>query len=254
MRLPAPLLLLATALVATTVPLALRSANGAEPTPAGTAASAGVRPFPTVSVSGTTELAVAPDEAWIHLRVESFFATMESSVADNDKRMSSILTTLKAAGIAPADLATEAMTLAETDHYEDGQKKIHGWQISRSLTARVRDLDKLERLLQSVIKAGATNIDGVRFAHSQINDKKAEARASAMKAARDKAELMASALGQHVGKALTIREGGAGAVPFATNVYANEVLNQGGTPLSGETIAAGRIRVEVSVDVEFELL
>lgn len=247
MRLSSTALVAALAL-AVTAPLDLRSAIGAEPVGG---ATTGSRPAPTISVSGTTELAVAPDEAWIHLRVESFFPTMRASVGDNDTRIAAVLKALAAAGIGPADLATEAMSLAETDRFEDAGRKTHGWQISRAVTARVRDLATLERTLQDIIAAGATHIDRVVFSHSKLADKKADARDAAMRAARDKAERMAGALGQHVGKAVVIREGGVGG---SSPTYANAILNEGGTPLSGATIAAGRIRVDVSVDVDFELL
>ncbi|MCC6625068.1 MAG: SIMPL domain-containing protein [Deltaproteobacteria bacterium] len=251
-----PIHVLTAAVLALALPLtlALPSAS-ADPSPAGASPVPAARPFPTIAVTGTTELALAPDEAWVHVGVETFLPTMERAVEDNDRRIAAVIAALKDAGIQSADLTTTMMSLAETDRFEGADRRTHGFQVSRSLVARVRDLGKLERLLQSIVKAGATHLREVRFSHSKLADKKAEARTAAMKAARDKAALMAGALGQQVGRAVVIREAGAGpAFASGGNSYANEVLNIGGAVVDGPTIAAGRIRIEVSVAVDFELL
>lgn len=243
----APIVALALAL-----PFALRSASA---DPSGPLSTTGPRPFPTIAVTGTTELALAPDEAWVHVGVETFLPTMERAVEDNDRRIAAVITAIKNTGVQPADLTTTTMSLAETDRYEPGDRRVHGFQVTRSLVARVRDLPRLERLLQAILEAGATHLREVRFSHSQLADKKAAARTAAMKAARDKADLMAGAIGQRVGRAVSIRESGAGpAFAAGANSYANEVLNVGGTVVDGPTIAAGRIRIEVSVAVDFELM
>jgi len=247
---PIHLALVAFALAAVAVPLGLDHAT-AQPAPAAAAAE---RPFPTITVEGTTELTIAPDEAWVHLGVTSFFTVLEKSVADNDRRITAVLSALEAQGIAAADIATQQMSLAETDRYESDQRRTHGWQVQRQLVARVRDLDKLEGLLQRVIGAGATNIDEVRFSHSQLTSKKADARVAAMKAARDKAEAMAGALGQKIGRAISIDEVSAFAGPIGQSTYGNTMMNAGGQVLDAATVVAGRIAVNVSVGVRFELL
>ena len=85
-------------------------------------------------MTGTTELAIAPDEAWVHLGVETFLPTMDAAVSDNDKRMSAVIAALKLAGVAASDLTTEIMNLAETDRYQAGAQA-HGWQVRRALVA-----------------------------------------------------------------------------------------------------------------------
>jgi len=247
------------AIVALTLPalaIALPFALGdAVADPPATASSAAQRPFPTIAVTGTTELALAPDEAWVHVGVVTFLPTVDRAVADNDKRIAAVLAALRAAGVQPADLTTTHMSLAETERYHPGEVRERGFQVSRSLVARVRDLGKLEGILQAVVKAGATQLHEVRLSHSSLGEKKAEARTAAMKAARAKAEAMAAALGQSVGRAVAIREAGAGpAFASGAGSYANETLNFGGQVLDAQTIAAGRIRIEITVSVELELL
>jgi uncharacterized protein len=238
------------------VACAVTSSGGSPPAMAedsSSAAELAKRPFPLITVSGTSELAIAPDEAWVHLGVESFFPTMESSVSDNDKRIKALLDTLRQGGIDAADIATTLMSLAETERYEDANRRVRGWQISRSLVARVRHLDRLETLLQALVRAGATHLRDVHFTHSQLAAKKGEARVAATQAARAKAAAMAAAIGQTIGHAVTVREVGQGRRAATFSDYSNAVVNAGGTPLEGQTIAAGRVRVEVEVEAAFEL-
>jgi len=212
------------------------------------------RPFATLRVEGTSEIALAPDEAWIRFGVTSFLTTLDEAVADNDRRMSAALEAARRAGVPASDIASEAMSLAETERFESGNVRRRGVEVRREANLRIRDLGKLEDLLMELMRAGVSHIHHVRFHHSDLTAKKAEARLEAVAAARAKARAMARALGQDIGRAVTIEEGLHGHAAPTAATYANVVRNEGGVALDGATIVAGRISVTMGVRVTFELL
>ncbi|TNF24002.1 MAG: DUF541 domain-containing protein [Deltaproteobacteria bacterium] len=210
------------------------------------------RPFPTLSVSGVAEVSIAPDEAWLHLGVDSFFSDLDAAVEDNDERIKSVMKVLHDAGLSGKNLQTDIMSLDETTRYV-AKVELRGYQVRRNITARVTDLGKVESLLQALVRSGVTRIDSVRFSHTQLAAKKAEARVEALKAARQKAEAMATALGQRVDKAVTVTEGYPGVSTISQPTYTNFVVNAGGASVDGDTFASGRIQIAVQVSAVFEL-
>jgi len=228
-----------------------------QPTPAARADTAEApreapRPFPTLSVSGVAQVSIAPNEAWLHLGVDSFFSEMDAAVADNNERIKSVLRVLRDAGLTGENLQTDIMSLSETDRYVANVKH-HGFQVQRNITARVTDLEKVEALLLDLMRSGVTRIDSVKFSHTELSSKKAEARVQALQAARKKAEAMAGALGQRVEGAITVTEGYPGVSSIQQPTYTNMVVNAGGTSVDGDTFASGRILINVQVSAVFEL-
>lgn len=255
---------LASALVAVTVtPLLWRaepSRAGDPPAPASTTN----RPFPELSVSATVDVRVAPDEVWLHLGVESFKPTLREAVADTDQRMAAALKVLKDGGVAADDIATEYVWLTASTQYDKTRGgDVHGFQATRRFVARVRRIETVEDLLKASLEAGVTNVYDVNFTNTTIAKFKEEARNRAVVEARTKAQGMAAAIGQSIGRAVALSDGtsspwggGAGGVRtgFTNANYANDVLNGGGQGFQGSALAAGRIQVSITITATFELL
>ena len=248
---------------ATVMPFILR----AEPSRAGdppTRAGVDNRPFPQLSVSATVDVRVAPDEVWLHLGVESFKPTLREAVADTDQRMAAALKVLKDGGVAADDIATEYVWLTASSQYDKTRGgDIHGFQATRRFVARVRRIETVELLLKGALEAGVTNVYNVNFTNTGIAKFKEEARNRAVVEARAKAQGMAAAIGQSIGRAVALSDGtvspwaaGAGGVQtgFTNANYANDVLNGGGPGFQGNALAAGRIQVSITITATFELI
>ncbi len=92
---------------------------------------------------------------------------------------------------------------------EDGSQaapRIVGYQVSNSVTARLRALDKIGMVLDAAVKAGANQIQGITFDVAKADELADEAREDAFANARRKAELYAKAAGAKLGDVLSIRE------------------------------------------------
>ena len=223
------------------------------------------RPFPELSVSATVDVRVAPDEVWLHLGVESFKPTLREAVADTDQRMAAALKVLKDGGVAGDDLATEYVWLTASSHYDKARGgDVSGFQATRRFVARVRRIETVEQLLKGALEAGVTNVYDVNFTNTGIAKLKEEARNRAVVEARAKAQGMAAAIGQSIGRAVALSDGtvspwgagGGGGVRsgFTNANYANDVLNAGGQAFQGSALAAGRIQVSITITATFELL
>src|SRR5262249_34369821 len=122
------------------------------------------------------------------------------------------------------------------------------------MTITVRDISKLDALVESLVKAGGNRIDSIQYETSELRKYRDQARDLAVKAAREKAQALAAALGQQIGKAQSIEE-----VPELTNqgygLLANASFEKLETKTKslGPSTAAGQNTVTASVIVSFEL-
>jgi uncharacterized protein YggE len=111
-----------------------------------------------------------------------------------------------------------------------------------------------------VLEAGANYVHGVEFATTELRKHRDEARALAVRAAREKAVALAKELGLKPGRARSIVEGGGG---FWSGYgswggrgggYAQNVSQRSADPseVTG-TVAPGQIAVTAHVSVAFDL-
>ena len=205
-----------------------------------------------VRVTGTSEVRVAPDRAVIEIGVEKQDpnATVAKRAADDAARR--ILADLRANGIAEKDMQTTFLSLQPQFNYRKGMKMSY-FVASQTLSITLRDLSQLDVVVESLIKAGGNRIDSIEYETSDLRKYRDQARDLAVKAAREKAQALAHALGQEIGKAYSIEEVAESSYPYSlglSNVsyeYANK------TRPSGPTTAAGEKKISASVVVTFDL-
>ena len=207
-----------------------------------------------VTASGVGEVKVVPDEVSLMISVQNFSADAVMSRSENDRRMKKVLAVIQQLGIDSKDYKT-IFTDTEPRYKDyDESKGLRGFFSSSGVSVKLRDISKLSELKVKAFAAGATSFGQVEFSTSKLLERRFEARALAVKAAKEKAVAMAAQLGQRIGKAFTITEGTDGEQPYGfygyvmktkSNTYANED--------SGPSVAEGVISIKERVSVSFLL-
>lgn len=209
-------------------------------------------PPKVVKTTGTAEIKVTPDRAVIQVGVERQSATAKGAKAAADNTSRKLLAALKAQGIDDKDIQTAYLDLQPTSYYQK-QVRINNFTATQSLSVTVRDLGKLDGIMDTVMSAGANRIDGIEYQSSELRKYRDQARDEATKAAKEKAVALASALGNQVGKTYSIEEVQQWNGYSATGgLAANEVSRMGAPP--PPTTAPGQLTVTASVIVSFDLL
>lgn len=205
-----------------------------------------------VRVTGTAEVLVVPDRAVIDIGVEKQDPNATVAKHAEDAAARRILATLRANGIDDKDIQTTFLSLQPRVNYRKESKTSYSYFVaSQRLTVTVRDLAKLDALLESVIKVGGNRIDSIEYEVGDMRKYRDQARDLAVKAAREKARALAQALGQDIGKAQAIEEpsnqfGGG----TANTMYVYAAPGR----VAGATTAAGQTTISASVTVSFDLI
>jgi uncharacterized protein YggE len=190
-----------------------------------------------ITVVGHGSISAVPDMANITLGVTSQGKTASDALAQNSEVMNSVIAALKKGQIDAKDIQTNNLNLQPIWNHRqnDGDApKIEGYRASNNLAVRVLALDKLGEILDVVIKAGANNFNSLQF---DLNDRSAvtdQARIGAIKDARSKAELYATAAGVELGAVLEISEILAQVTPGSMRMA--EAMSASAVPVSEGTL------------------
>lgn len=209
-----------------------------------------------ITVAGEGEASVAPDTAIVTLGVVRQAKTAREALDDNNKAMSEVLKALKANGIADRDLQTSGFGIAPQYNYpvdKDGQSlppELIGYQVTNTLTVRLRDMAKLGALLDTSVSLGINQGGDIRFTNDKPEATITEARKAAVASAIAKAKTLSEAAGVKLGRVIEINEmpERPQPVPVYRASMAKEMADGGAVPIAG-----GENSYNVTVSMTFAL-
>jgi uncharacterized protein YggE len=192
--------------------------------------------------------------------------TQAKTAAD---RMHSVVAALKKAGVADRDIQTAALSLQPQFYYPERDRamrervtgvantssepqapRIIGYEARNNVQVRVRRLAEMGRTIDTLVTAGANQVEGPSFTVDEPQSALDEARTQAMQRARERADLYASAAGLRVSRILSITEGGA-------YYPVQEVAMRGGMmsapPPPPSPVAPGELTLGINLSVQFAL-
>lgn len=206
-----------------------------------------------ISVTGTAEIRVAPDEVTLTLGVDSHDKDLTLAKTDNDKRIKKLLALAQTAGVDPKNIQTSALTMGP-EYSDEKISKLLGYQVSQVVTLRLKDLSKYEDLMTNALKAGVNRVDGINFAVADPKKYREEARLKAVQAAREKAKAIAAELGQTIGKPWEVtEEPDTDAQDVTANLYMHYQMPMQPMQQEQSTVAGGEVTIRALVRISFQL-
>ncbi len=207
-----------------------------------------------IVVPGEGEAAVKPDMAILTLTVMREALTAREALDANNKAMAEVVAAMKASGIADRDLQTAGVQINPRYDYTnkpDGtqEAKLAAYQVSNTLTVRVRDLAKTGEVLDKSVTLGVNQGGGLVFSNDDPSATLTEARKKAVADAMDKARTLSEAAGVKLGQVLEISDVSYAQppMPIVAKAYGG-AADQAAVP-----VEAGENAYKVQINVTFEL-
>jgi uncharacterized protein YggE len=218
--------------------------------PAVASAPAAVQPPQrTINVSGTGQVTIKPDIAYINIGVHTETPSAADAVAQNNTSSQAVIDALKAAGVAADDLQTTNFNIYPNNVTgPDGKTTSTTYVVDNTVAVKVRDLTKLGAVLDAAVKAGANNVNSIQFDLVDKTKALSDARSAAVKAAKDEATQLAAAAGVTLGDIQTINynENTPGPVFYAKG--SSMAVSNASVPVS-----AGTMDISVNVTITYEI-
>jgi uncharacterized protein YggE len=204
----------------------------------------------TITVSGSGRASTVPDVADVRLGVSVTRKSVAEARTSAAETAASILAALTALGVERADVRTASLVVQPEYDYKEGVQQLRGQSVSHQYVVTVRDLDKLGRVIDDGLAAGATTLDGVGFRTADPAPAFAAARVAAFQDARARAGALASEADVALGPVVAIAEADPvpGPRPFAIGKVRLMAAEAAPTP-----VEAGESEVVVGLVVVFAI-
>ena len=224
----------------------------------------GVTATNTITVSGEGKVFAVPDTATFTVTVQEEGKDVKSAQDAATKKSNAIVAYLKSTGIEDKDVQTTDYSV--NPQYDYGstacpqygycpptRQNLKGYQVSQTLTVKVRNTDKAGDILSGVGSKGAFQVSGLSFTIDDQTALEAEARTKAIDDARAKAQELARELGVSLMRVVGFNENGNVPIYYAKTMSADSGVGMGGAPTLAPEIPTGQNQINSNVSVTYEI-
>lgn len=217
----------------------------------------------TINVMGEGEILARPDIGTFSFSVRAEAEDAATAQDLSAESINSILAYLKEAGVDEKDVKTNNYYLNPTYSYEErvcsgngycppGERVIDGYEVSQTVTVKVRDLDKSGDLISGAGDRGATNISSLQFTIDDETVLQDQARAAAIADAKDKAKALAKDLDVRLVRMTGFSENDGGYYPepyYAMDMAESVSMNMKSAP----SMPTGENSIHSTVYITYEI-
>ncbi len=205
-----------------------------------------------IVVSGEGKVTVTPDIANVSLGIEARAATVTEAQNQAASAMTKIMDTLSGNGVAKKDIRTQYFNISKVTRWDDKtqQEVVLGYQVTNSVTAKIRNIEKTGTIIDAVVVAGGdlTRINSIYFSVDDPTQYEKEARDNAMADAKNKAEQLATLAGVRLGKPTYISEN----LYLPSPIFKGAAMEAVAAPTT--PISPGETDITLTVQVTYAIL
>ena len=198
----------------------------------------------SLTVTGIGSVTTVPDNASFSVGVVTTNPSASVAVAENAARANQLFQILANNGIADEDMQTSYFNIYPV--FDNGGQTLRHYQVTNTVSVRVRNIDGLGALLDQLIGAGANRLNGIQFLVSNAGELHDQAMRAAVQDARRTAELLAAEAGVTVGSVL-------GIFPNSNSNSGSYRYEDSASFDSSTPIAEGSATIRASVTIVFEI-
>lgn len=223
----------------------------------------------TISFTGQGKVLTKPDVAVIDLSILTQAATSKTAQDENSRKSASLVDFLKKEGVADKDIKTTGYNIYPqysyprplpmgvdqsypVPDYYPSSPKITGYQVNQTIQVKVRDLEKVDTVLDGVVSAGVNQVNNLQLTVDEPEKLKEQAREQAIREAKNKARDLQSTLGIRLGNIVNFVEN-TGGWPVPMYLKAEGMGGDMGGVGGGPSIPTGENEISVSVTITYQI-
>jgi len=225
---------------------------------------AGIPATNTITVSGEGEVFAVPDIATFSVSVQEEAKEVQDAQEVATEKTNSIIAFLKGEGVEERDIkTTDYSVYPQYDYLQSvcsegycppGRQELRGYQVSQTLTVKVRDTEEAGALLSGVGSRGASNVSGLTFTIDDEDALQTQARELAIADAQTKAEELADQLGVKIVRVTGFYENDYGyPTPYAYGLGGADTAIRAETIKVAPELPVGENKIVSNVNVTYEI-
>jgi uncharacterized protein YggE len=196
----------------------------------------------TINVAGIAEMEVVPDEIYVLVQLREY-DKKGGGKADIDAIKNDFIKAALSVGIAETDISVQSYQGWDGNYwlYKRNKKKNPDLKASITYQVKLAATKKMDELVQKLDDEATQNFFISRVSHSKLQEFKKQLKIQAVKAAKEKANYLAEAIGEKAGEALTIND------PNEITVHAPYPM-MANMKMRSETVAMDANQPEANID------
>jgi len=205
---------------------------------------------PVVELTVNENVEAEPDLVTVSAGVTTQSRTAVEAMRANAQAMTAVIARIKALGVPERDIQTSGISLgAQYDYNQATQRQVfRGYQASNRVSVKLRDIPRTGEVLDALVAAGATDLNGPDWSIDDDTAARAQARRQAIETARAQALEYARAAGFSDIRLLEISETIASQPPMPMMRMVRAEAADASTPVQPGMVQAG-----VTVRVVYEM-
>lgn len=206
----------------------------------------------SITVTGTAVVTATPDIAYITLGVENKDSSAATASEDNANRMANVIASLKNFGLKDSEITTGSYNIysyQDIDRVTEPQTYVTVYSVRNQLNIRTDRLSEVGKIIDLAIKAGANQVQGIKFDVEDKSDLQLLALQNATKQASIKAKAIAEAADVNISGIINISE------EYDTYIPYTEVamFRSAGDSIADTQINPSDVEVTAKVIAEYSL-
>lgn len=161
----------------------------------------------TISVSGSAETEVTPDEIYVQVDLREYNKKNGDKIDINSIK-NNFLAACKSMGLTDKDVTVQSYQGYDQNYWwaRKNKKQNPDMKAAVSYWVKVSNVSKLDELVEKMDDEATQNFFIAKTAYSKMDELKKDMKINAIKAAREKAMYLSEAIGEHIGEAITIND------------------------------------------------
>jgi uncharacterized protein len=216
----------------------------------------------TITVNGKGESVSKPDIATFSFTVTENAKTVVEAQNAATAKIDAALKSIRVGGVADKDIKTTSYNINPHYDYQDGvcvqggicrtgKSVLTGYDVSETISIKIRNLDKAGVLFASIGSAGVQNVDSLSFSIDDVETVKAAARAIAIDDAKTKAQELAKELGVSIVRIVNFSDQSNSPFPMYADSMSMKAV---AAPMAAAPqIPAGEQKVTSNVSITYEI-
>lgn len=161
-------------------------------------------PRKTIAVTGTAEMEIVPDEIYVSITLQEYKENGNKVVMETlEKALREVVNTMK--------IDAKNLTIEGSYGYRNYIPKKHKQKeffLSKTYQLKMSELSKYNELIDRLEDEGISNVYISRTHHSKMEELKKQLKINAIKAAKEKAGYLLTAINEQLGETLEVNEQG----------------------------------------------
>lgn len=207
---------------------------------------------PVVGLSVTESVDAAPDMATVGTGVQTRALTAREAMQKNAQAMDRLIAAILKSGVARKDIQTSGINLNPQYDYTNrtGSQgpRFVGYEASNQLTVKLRKIDTVGDIIDAMVAAGATNINGPSFGIADEAPLLTAAREKAIRTAAARAQFYAAQTGYRSARLVSISETGQFSPPVPMPMMRAQAAEAASTK-----VEPGQLSMSVTLSFQYVL-